>query len=471
MKTDKEYPATHSMSTAWYAIDDAGEVAIIDFDENGPVPQMAPQDESPFSVLLDHMSTMVNGIKSANFSDTQADCIIDSLEDITDDVNFEELRWTLIFTIPPQKTQRLLQILSEKENLEEDWNGSWNDGLELIALSISKGLWCADMYMFGLDGVRKLLKEKLLLKYRKADLSDVREWETCKFSHDWDAMPVYLYKQSYWSYEYPEKCIHKPEYPLTEDQLTEKNAGNALRIPGRFSDMDEMQIGLYAPFSSHYTERLDGNAVSKLPLPNHEGKLLIREQTIPEIVCGKTCQLCHWKEMFPLYDFEKSFSPIGRQESIQCSDMPTLLWIGRIGKHIYLPSEPFWRIISKSGWMLRQSCFVPLLYGVLNNPPKNQKHEANELIFDNCKINLAAVVDFLKPHAIIAYDECLPLITRHFDTSDGVVNVNGREYPLLSVETMIRENGKSLERFRNEPYRGTIVNRVVSDILPEEDED
>ena len=34
--TNKEYPATHSMSTAWYAVDNEGNVAILDFNENGP---------------------------------------------------------------------------------------------------------------------------------------------------------------------------------------------------------------------------------------------------------------------------------------------------------------------------------------------------------------------------------------------------------------------------------------------------
>lgn len=38
MKTGKEYPATHSMSTSWYAIDADGKVAFLSFDENGPVP-------------------------------------------------------------------------------------------------------------------------------------------------------------------------------------------------------------------------------------------------------------------------------------------------------------------------------------------------------------------------------------------------------------------------------------------------
>ena len=38
MKIDKEYPATHSMSTAWYCVDEEGNVGIVDIHDNGPIP-------------------------------------------------------------------------------------------------------------------------------------------------------------------------------------------------------------------------------------------------------------------------------------------------------------------------------------------------------------------------------------------------------------------------------------------------
>jgi len=43
MIQDKEYPATHSMSTAWYMVDDDDNVAIIEYNENGPVPWDVPE--------------------------------------------------------------------------------------------------------------------------------------------------------------------------------------------------------------------------------------------------------------------------------------------------------------------------------------------------------------------------------------------------------------------------------------------
>lgn len=45
----KEYPATHSMWTSWFAIDEDGNVAIMECDDNGPAPRNCPeQRESPF---------------------------------------------------------------------------------------------------------------------------------------------------------------------------------------------------------------------------------------------------------------------------------------------------------------------------------------------------------------------------------------------------------------------------------------
>ena len=38
MIIDKEYPATHSMSTAWYCVDEDGNVGIVDIHDYGPIP-------------------------------------------------------------------------------------------------------------------------------------------------------------------------------------------------------------------------------------------------------------------------------------------------------------------------------------------------------------------------------------------------------------------------------------------------
>ena len=46
MKTTKEFPATHSMSTQWFVVDEEGNIALFDFDENGPVPVNIPSEKN-----------------------------------------------------------------------------------------------------------------------------------------------------------------------------------------------------------------------------------------------------------------------------------------------------------------------------------------------------------------------------------------------------------------------------------------
>ena len=52
MRKRKEYPATHSMSTAWFGVDEDGNVAILSFDENGPVPSYIPES-CAYEVVFD----------------------------------------------------------------------------------------------------------------------------------------------------------------------------------------------------------------------------------------------------------------------------------------------------------------------------------------------------------------------------------------------------------------------------------
>ena len=46
MKTTKEFPATHSMDTEWFIADAEGNIALFDFDDDGPVPvKIADNDD------------------------------------------------------------------------------------------------------------------------------------------------------------------------------------------------------------------------------------------------------------------------------------------------------------------------------------------------------------------------------------------------------------------------------------------
>ena len=77
MKTDKEYPATHSMSTAWYFVDKDDNVAIFDIEDNGPIPTEASKSDSSISELcFDDPIVNTDGTKRLNFTDEQVELML-----------------------------------------------------------------------------------------------------------------------------------------------------------------------------------------------------------------------------------------------------------------------------------------------------------------------------------------------------------------------------------------------------------
>lgn len=84
MKTDKEYPATHSMSTSWYIVDDEGNVGIFDFSDNGPVPYNVKYDNCIYNLSA---GMWVDGYDSAKIELTDDQL----LELLSDPINPNEL--------------------------------------------------------------------------------------------------------------------------------------------------------------------------------------------------------------------------------------------------------------------------------------------------------------------------------------------------------------------------------------------
>ena len=72
MKQFKEYPATHSMSTAWYCVDKEGNVGVFDIDDNGPVPAGDYKENCVNEVFWDDVSSEGDGgFRTLNLSEEQ----------------------------------------------------------------------------------------------------------------------------------------------------------------------------------------------------------------------------------------------------------------------------------------------------------------------------------------------------------------------------------------------------------------
>ena len=70
MKTKKEFPATHPMSTEWFVADQDGNIALFNFGEDGPIPEQIDFGDDCGS-LEDISAPDEDGINSLELTDEQ----------------------------------------------------------------------------------------------------------------------------------------------------------------------------------------------------------------------------------------------------------------------------------------------------------------------------------------------------------------------------------------------------------------
>lgn len=267
MKTNKEYPATHSMSTAWYAIDEEGNVAIIDFDENGPVPFDAPgayeygiENLAYEELKKDNQST--SNIE-LNFTDEQALDLISGAKEAGVDTHKDFFDYIIL--IDTTKEKRFLEWVDTARRSADEYD------VELHVISKKIGL-----YRFHLDGykhiVEALIDEKILLKIKNVEIECDDKFFNKEYNISMEEanLPFYVYKQPYSTWNLIER-LSEPKHPVKVDQLPQ-SVSNAFHLPFKFSEAKQFQIAEYLP-CKFYNDGIiiDGiKGYSVLPLTNGE---------------------------------------------------------------------------------------------------------------------------------------------------------------------------------------------------------
>ena len=215
MIVEKEYPATHSMSTAWYIVDQDGNVGIMDYNENGPVPWCTEQTCIE-NLVFGHEEDDNKDYLPINLTDDQ---ILELIEFSKDPDDNEETWWFWETIVQIDKTQ-------EKEFLTLIKNP---DITYKHCISKSLGLYMVDCSHCFLDkreavhkhplkssSLYKMLESKMILKlYTAKDfyISDKWEDEHPVYEYDFGTSPFYIYAQPYWNKLLAER-ISIPKNPV-----------------------------------------------------------------------------------------------------------------------------------------------------------------------------------------------------------------------------------------------------------------
>lgn len=268
MKTGKEYPATHSMSTAWYIVDDDGNIGIMDYDENGPVP-LGTEETCTEELVYGHWEDWRRGkITRFDLTDEQVMALLANPHSPS-----EEKSWCqCVVRIDKDRKERFLQ-LCDCRGIARNY---------VFCLSESLGLYGLDAYSCTHDRnyrhvpifgpLKTMLDEGIILEvydetdyYIEDDLTD----DGVVIEKEFSDSPYYIFKQPYVNSRLPVK-VHVPDHPVRIEQVPREFRDRILRIPGSFKEMDSFQIAEYYPCSANGNDLpsyvVDGKTYLMLPM-------------------------------------------------------------------------------------------------------------------------------------------------------------------------------------------------------------
>jgi len=287
MKTDKEYPATHSMHTAWYFVDEEDNVALFDIDDNGPVPVGLPADQFVNDLCFEEVESGEGMEKHYNFSDEQVKVMLESLKEV--DLK-SDVGWTYggIFVINTAKRDQFFSYLrkarTEYVNSKHFYPNS--GGFIPICLSESMGVYsldlCAYSYGNGLNNphARYLVENEILLRaYFVYFLMDYDEDDENGSEDPNSCCPYYLYAND-WDSSIPHKKMSQPTVPMKLEQLPPKLREKAYRLKLRFEDTDEIQLAEHYfcyQSSQHDLVTPEGTYYCQIRLPSKEYVFVLNE--------------------------------------------------------------------------------------------------------------------------------------------------------------------------------------------------
>lgn len=473
MKQTKEYPATHSMDTAWYIADEDGNVGIVDFNDNGPVPWQAEQtsvEELVFGHEEDYKTKEYILVELTNEQ-------IDELM-LTPHSPEEEDLWL----------DCIIQIDAEKEN--EFLELAKNPDFDLeFCVSKERGLYSIDAYhctsetqkdgkyqILESSSLKKMLDKKIILQvFRKQDFWMNDEWKDEKVIHTkvFDTAPYYIFHQPYWTGFLPE-CMNVPEHPVKLEQLPEKLRRRVLRLPVKFKETKNFQIAEWHPCSvstgyNSPTEVVDGCEYEMLPLTNGNQAYLCTEIILPSIfihycserekyACTECGRECHsWTDHCftanpTLLVITHPLENWNYDRQIKSDFLiPFSIWLS------FLPKIPYKIRCTPSQWSSHK-------YESWPSEKDIRKHVSGRRLLDLFQKNrqwLEDQVARFNPRVILISGAAEAIMAAVYPFGQNQITINGTAYPMYLLSE-VESHREEIERLASLPYQGKNIPHIIS---------
>ena len=249
MKTTKEFPATHSMGTEWFIADAEGNIALFDFDDDGPVPAVIADNDDFWGGLDEIGVPDKDGINSFELTDEQTLYMLKHFKPISD---FSE----------ENEYDCLVQIKDDEESLKT-FISTFKEDIECCLSHKERIYYVGWFWDYQATGD---LKKKRIALVKDICTGFIHECFDSEFLSDKSVFPFYCYTQDY----NPLQRTAAPKYPLKENQIPEENRKKLIRLSAKFSDCKELQIEKYVLCKDYYGDYVGGDEETQITPPTKE---------------------------------------------------------------------------------------------------------------------------------------------------------------------------------------------------------
>ena len=473
MKQTKEYPATHSMDTAWYIADEDGNVGIMEFNDNGPVPWQTEQ-------------TSVEELVFGHEEDYEMK------EYILVELTNEQIAELVRTPHPPEEEELwmdcIIQIDVEKENEFLELAKDPDFDLE-FCVSKERGLYSIDAYLCTSEtqkdgkyqilessSLKKMLDKKIILQvFRKQDFWMNDEWKDEKVIHTkvFDTAPYYIFHQPYWTGELPE-CMNIPEHPVKLEQFPDSLKKRILRVPLKFEETERFQIAEW--HSCRSTTCCDApvevvNACEYMMLPLTDGN---HAYVCSEIILPS--EFFHYCSEREKYDCSECKYHCHACEDHCFTNKPTVLSITNPFEEWdysrQIKSDP---IFPHSIWL----SFLPKIpYKIRCTPSQRssqkyeswpsggdiRKHVSGRRLLDLFQKNrqwLEDQVARFNPRVILISGAAEAIMAAVYPFGQNQITINGTAYPMYLLSE-VESHREEIERLALLPYQGKLIPHIIS---------
>ena len=456
MKTIKEYSATHSMSTSWFAIDEDGNVAIVNFEHNGPVASPANHDEQCTTSLIETGIVSTTGIIYKNYTDEQIAPMFQEVPDgLNEFHNFKDYFFDCL-QIDVARTSEFLEIIRPIINSGEH---------EVVCFSKTMGIYSSDGLDFNKIVYTRLRESGIVKKVLRTDpIYDTDDVDELASRYP---IPFFVYNQEYGACDSADlNKVYTPVVPcVNEKQLSSEDRMLAFRVKGNFGSIDHIQPSIDHPFTtyeymdevviegqSYYRMRTTGNSDETVYVyDNMFSGLRINEDV---------CRQCPIFQSYKEDDWKRPKFYSGEE----IANHPTVALINDSER--LMPNQ----ILHKYPEIVLYSFYAPSIIcnahyheysSLYEDAAKIVSELGEEHIFgQHCHNYFEHVLEIFRPYVLILSEQAYKNITSHYQHDATHVLIKGESYSYFQADK-IEENYDEILNLAKKPYRGKVIRKVI----------